>query len=247
MIHILYNEVMAEMGMTDEVAPEDRVFLTVDFGSQFDDIRHLVTDLGDKVHALKLGVGFYLHPRGHDIHRFLRGQGITTMYDAKFDEDPDQMAPVVDRAMELGHRYVSVAPFAGREALMAAARRQGDSQIVAAISSSKWQANGNELSLIRAANKRLPDSKQIRNVMCNVHYASAVKRRLGRETCVIATGIRMEGDPQNDQPHVATPAEAISVYDADRLAIGRSITSQPGVDQMVRAYERVLENIRTDL
>ena len=216
--------------------PETRIFLTFDFEDNFMDLDRLAQDFNDKVHSVKLGQGFLLDERAHKITKRLLAHGTTLYLDAKYIDDPDQMASQVRTVASMGFSYVSVSPSAGRESLIAAGRAQEGIKVVAAFSADV-EMNRIETRKVRGANRKLDDEHKIEIGMCNVLCIERIKS-LGNFS-VIATGIRMPEDDRNDQPSVMTPAQALSLG-ADYLAIGRAITAHSDRHD---AFDRILENI----
>lgn len=217
--------------------PEERVILAVDFASDILDLTHIVRDLGSRVRSIKLGQGFLLHENAWSLHKYLMAVGTETALDAKYEEDPDQMGPVVAASFSKGFRHVSVAPAAGAASLLSAARAVSEGgSLFAALPSNDEELLEKGMHNIQYANTDLDDEQKVQEVMCNVRDIERVKS-MGNFT-VIATGIRLPGDDPYDQPHIASPAEALS-RGADYLAIGRSITAKK---DKIAAFEQVLEN-----
>jgi orotidine-5'-phosphate decarboxylase len=225
--------------------PEDRLFLTVDFENDFLRMQHLMKNLGHRVHAVKLGQGFLLYDRWPQLLRWLHaGTGITTYLDLKSHEDPDQMARNTTRVAKLGFEYMSVHASAKEENLMAAAKTAataGHLAVVAALSYSSRGVIEKELQHIKNVNDELPIHERICAIMCNARQLehTAVLDGVLR----IATGLRMPGDDNHDQPEIATPAEAIAAG-ADILAVGRAITAATRPEE---SFEAILENMATAL
>lgn len=216
--------------------PAERIFLTVDFEGDFIELLHLAQDFNDKIHSVKLGQGFLLNQDANRIRRSLLAHGTSIYLDAKYLDDPDQMGYQVKKASDLGYRMVSVSPAAGVESLVSAARQQDGIKLVAAFSTDE-DMNQYEARNLRAANKELDDDKKIELGMCNVSCIDTLSS-IGNLS-IIATGIRMPGDEEHDQPFVATPKEALQ-RGAAKLAIGRSLTAAR--DKFAK-FERILENI----
>jgi len=219
--------------------PDDRIFLTIDFGGDFLDVFNSV-NIGQDVHAVKLGVGFLLDPKLSHKNKWLRRIGINTFLDLKSHEDPDQMASEISLIIDRGFTYTSVHASASAESMVAAVRNAGNMVIVAALSPPNTIAiRSDELENIEKANGLLAEEGlAIGALMCNISQLKHT-RRLGDGVLRIASGIRMPRDPANDQPAVGTPAEAL-LLGADMLAIGRTVTA---ADKRRDAYERVRENI----
>lgn len=216
--------------------PEDRIFLTVDFEGDFLGLLTIAQDFKDKIHSVKLGQGYLLDDRAPIIRKELLRHHVSMYLDAKYHDDPDQMAYQVHKAGDLGFARVSVAPSAGVDSLIAAGNSQVNTRVVAAFSADN-EMNNLEMRNVRSANDELEDKYKIEWGMGNVKCVERLKA-MGNLT-VIATGIRMPGDEVHDQPSVATPAEAFAMG-ADYLAVGRAITAHAN---RFAAFDRILENI----
>lgn len=221
-----------------DISPEERVVITVDAREDILQIKHLVDDLGSRVRAVKLGQAFLLHPKPWAIVKMLQLRNVSIDFDAKYEEDADQMGPLVVQAFRKGFSSISIAPTSGSRAMQQAAYAvPPDKQLFIALPSSSEKFADVLMGEVLDANGNLPADRQIREVMCNVRDITRVKS-LGDFT-VIATGIRMPGDEPHDHPAVATPLEALELG-ADYLAIGRAVTSQHNRKQ---AFEQILESI----
>lgn len=212
--------------------------ITVDTGEDILQIKHLVDDLGSRVRAVKLGQALLLHPKPWAMVKMLQLRNVSIDFDAKYEEDADQMGPLVAHAFKKGFSSISIAPTSGSQAMQQAAYAvPADKQLFVALPSSSKKFVDLLMTEVLDANDSLPLDRRISEVMCNVRDIARVKS-LGDFT-VIATGIRMPGDKPHDHPVVATPLEALELG-ADYLAIGRAVTSQP--NRKV-AFEQILESI----
>jgi orotidine-5'-phosphate decarboxylase len=201
--------------------PEDRIFLTADFDN-FNDLRYLQRDVGDRIHAVKLGQSFVRHDRSRSIHAHLNRMGMRTFIDLKLNEDPDQMGYVVSQYVADDYSYLSIAGSASPEAMREAFRCRSAARIVVAFSVGQPRFLELELDNVSEANDNLPETDRIDAIMCNVGDISRVRK--SGSFAVIATGIRMPGDTVHDQPMVMTPYEALAAG-ADYLAVGRAVTA----------------------
>lgn len=213
---------------------EERIFLTVDFDGDFNHLRFLAKDFSGKVHAVKLGEGFFLEENAHRTHLALKRDDVITYHDAKYSSQAEQVEYVLKRSKSLGIDYVSLSGGCEISSMIAASREKNRPELVIALS-----YGASEIDKLRKVNDELDYPEQLELVMCNVDDIEKVKAA-GR-FAVIASGIRMPGDKQFDQPAVATPAEALK-RGADYLAIGRAITANRHEEQFL-AYERILENM----
>ena len=222
--------------------PEGILVLTADFETGYWALRLLLEDVGSQVKTVKLGQELLLHESAWPIHKSLLTMGtdssFDTSLDAKYSENPDQMRSVVTKAFDKGFRHVSVAASASVESLISASQAVPDGgHIFMALPGGNEELVRIGLRSVRSANAELDDDRKISEIMCNVRDIGLVKS-MG-EFSVTVTGIRLLGDSPDDQPFVATPAEALAMG-ADYLAVGRSIT---GKADQAAAYKQVWENI----
>lgn len=223
-----------------DMQPEERIIVTIDAKEDLLGLQKMAQDLGARARAFKLGQQLLLNSSPWAPVKMLKARGVEVDFDAKYEENADQMAPLVADAFQKGFKHISVAPTSGAPALMRATE-----VVPPGCGLFAAMPDGNErlvdilLSEISEANSGLTPDRQIREVMCNVGDIERVKR--AGDFTIIAAGIRMPGDSPDDHPQVATPAEALAMG-ADYLAVGRSITGKPN---RAEAFEEILENIAT--
>jgi orotidine-5'-phosphate decarboxylase len=216
--------------------PEDKVFLTFDFDGDILRMLHMGQDFGDKVHAVKLGIGFAKHRRSYELRRAMHAQGIATFLDAKYMDDPDQAAYNIKEDGEAGYRYVSVAAYVGKTSLSAAVEAAApyDMQIVASLKDRNKRTCYPDLEVdtIKAVNKDIAPKYQIGAVMCNAGQLERVKNL---DLLKIATGIRIKPDSIDDHPVAVSPSEALSLG-ANMIAVGRPIVESPEPQEALARY-----------
>lgn len=217
---------------------EDKVFLTFDFDDDFSRSMKLIRDLGQRVHAVKLGQPFLLDERWPQFLKWLKDCNVETFLDLPMTGQADRMCDTAARIAALGFSYASVEARVETDSLLAVARAAGNLAIVAMLSYSPESVREEELERIQQVNKESPDGQGVGAVMCNVSQLQATLP-LGERILRVATGIRMPGDSPDDHPFVAEPYQALE-WGADMLAIGRTVTD---AENMQYAYEGVLENM----
>ncbi len=223
-----------------ERRPEERIIVTIDAKEDMFGLLKIAQDLGERARAFKLGQQLLLHSNPWAPVRMLRSRGVEVDFDAKYEENADQMAPLVSDAFQKGFKHVSIAPASGTAALIRATEVVPPGcGLFAAMPDGNDRLVDILVDEILEANEALGPDKQIREVMCNVGDIQRIKA--AGDFIIIAAGIRMPGDGPDDHPHVATPAEALAMG-AEYLAVGRSITSK---QNRAEAFEQILENIAT--
>jgi orotidine-5'-phosphate decarboxylase len=73
---------------------------------------------------------------------------------------------------------------------------------------------------------KLAEESGIDGVVCSPQEIGLVRSAAGRSFKIVAPGIRMPGQPANDQQRLATPREALTAG-ADYIVVGRAVTADP--------------------
>lgn len=160
--------------------------------------------------------------------------GFDVFLDLKFHDIPSTTAGACAVAADLGVWMVNVHAMGGVE-MMAAARESIDRHhhhpllvavtVLTSLSDAalmdigiKSNAAQETIRLAELANDAGMDG-----VVCSPHDLTELRRRIGRNFCLVTPGIRPAGTHLNDQRRFATPGDALR-YGSDYLVIGRPIT-----------------------
>jgi orotidine-5'-phosphate decarboxylase len=177
-----------------------------------------------------------------------RRQRIANIYlDAKYTEDPEQMADTIKNTADLRPEFISVHAASGFDALEQANKNKGSSKLVAStVPSAMSEQDCRELyghSPAQAVLRLgvLAARAGFDAITSSAHEMPQLLQSPEAQGLIrIATGIRMPGDNSNDQVRTTTPAQAIDAG-ADYLAVGRDISEAPDPET---ALTRILDDLR---
>lgn len=219
--------------------PEDRLFLTVDT-YQFVNLLHIRQDIGNLVHAVKLGIRFIRATQAPIIRRHLAAHKVSMFLDAKLGQTANLMGGDIQNYELDDYRYLSVSAAVAPKALAAASLAARKSKIVVAIPPKCPKMVDLYLDTIEEANDQLGDKKLTR-IMCDVADLERVRLRNG--FILTATGICLPNYTGLDAEERMTPAQALDAG-ADYLAIGSAVLA---ASNRTQAMDIVLENMATAL
>jgi orotidine-5'-phosphate decarboxylase len=190
--------------------------------------------LSPKLCRLKVGKELFTSS-GPALVEQLQSLGFDVFLDLKFHDIPNTVAGAVRSAGELGVWMVNVHTSGGSRMMAAAgeavaAFSQPPLLIGVTVLTSMTDADLLEMGYRESAQDRvlrlagLAAESGLDGVVCSALEASAVRKALGAQFCLVTPGIRMAGDDGGDQRRVVAPSDAIAMG-ADYLVIGRSVTS----------------------
>jgi orotidine-5'-phosphate decarboxylase len=215
----------------------------------------LVARLDRSVSFYKVGWGVLLRPGGPELLDELLAEGKSVFLDLKFFDVPNSVAVAVGAAASRGVRFVTV--HGNHEIVGAAAKARGTGplQILAVTVLTSLS----ELEARRMYG--LPDAVTLeehvvqvaRNLVaagCDGLIASpwevaAIRKAVPGRVVIATPGIRLEGEPSDDQRRTGTPYQSI-VNGADYIVVGRSVYRDPDpkgkVEQYVAAIQKGLDD-----
>jgi orotidine-5'-phosphate decarboxylase len=219
----------------------------------------LVKRLGSKASFYKLGWGPLLRPGGPELLARLLDEGKQVFLDLKFFDVPNTVHGAVSSVAGMnGVRFITVH---GNRAVVEAARAaRGDSPlkilaVTVLTSLSEREARrlysipedvSLEEHVVRVA-RNLVDSG-FDGVIASPWEVAAIRRSVPEQVLIATPGIRLDGEPLDDQQRTGTPYDSV-VAGADYLVVGRSVyrSSDPvgQVDRHVEEIERGLAGRRT--
>ena len=85
-------------------------------------------------------------------------------------------------------------------------------------------ASGMDAQVVRMA--KLAESSGLDGVVCSPREIQMIRTALRPDFKIVTPGIRMSGQPVDDQQRTATPREAIAAG-ADYIVVGRAVTHAP--------------------
>lgn len=213
-------------------SPLDKVVVALDYEDPLA-ARHLVEQLGDRIHRYKIGPQLYTQA-GPDIVRFLHEKKKRVFLDLKLYDTPLVVARTVEQFAAMGVEFATVHCLGGRTMLEAAG---------SACRSSKLRLIGVTLLTSQGSSDSFnwgwPDSEEdmvlrlagmgmesrLSGVMCSPNELAVLRPRSVPSFLLVTPGIRIPGREvfQEDQRRVASAQQAIE-WGADLLIVGRPIT-----------------------
>ncbi len=224
---------------------KDRLIAALDVES-LDEARRFVRLLQKDVTFFKVGLRLFT-AAGYDVVRMIHSEGGRVFLDLKFHDIPNTVAQACEAAARLHVAMANVHASGGSAMMQAAAKgwKEGwkkgqggaDSQTLLAVTvltSDQGEATGRVVDLAQSA-----QAAGLGGVVCSVHEAAAVRQACGKHFVIVTPGIRLPGEPLNDQKRTATPAEAAQAG-ADFIVVGRPILEAADPLAAVRAIHRDL-------
>ncbi len=206
--------------------------------------------LGPDTTFYKVGLELYT-ASGPGFVSSLSAQEKEVFLDLKLHDIPNTVAGAVERAADLGVRFLTVHGTGGPRMIEAAARAASGRLTLLAVTvltsldraelSRVW---GREVDSVEAEVVRIARSSTeagAGGIVCSPREARAVSEAIPSGSEVVTPGVRFRDDALDDQRRVSTPAEAFR-SGATRLVMGRPITraSDPAA-----AFQRAVEEGRS--
>jgi len=229
---------------------EPRIIVALDYPDA-DSARQFIARVRPDRCRLKVGKELFV-TAGPDFVRELVDQGFEVFLDLKFHDIPNTVAQACKAAARLGVWMMNVHASGGprmlaaaREALEAFERRPLliAVTVLTSMGSDELRAIGvptdAEQQVLRLAG--LTHVAGLDGVVCSAMEATALRRELGPDFCLVTPGIRPTGSATGDQTRILTPIQAIRAG-ADYLVIGRPITQ---ADEPLHVLESIAQEIET--
>jgi len=172
-------------------------------------------------------------PSGLHLVDELKRRGIRVFLDLKWHDIPHQVAGAVASAAAMGVDLATGHALGGRDMLVAAAAARGEMQLVAVTvltshtpgSFGEVTGRPGDLDLAAEAARltRLAAEAGLDGVVTSPAEIGVVREAFPGDPLVVVPGIRLPGDPADDQRRTATPAAAVAAG-ATHLVVGRSVT-----------------------
>lgn len=220
-----------------------KLIVALDFDNQKDALK-LVDQLDPNSCALKVGSEMFTL-FGTELVRALMDRTFKVFLDLKFHDIPNTVARACVAAAELGIWMLNVHASGGL-AMMRAASRALESYgserplliavtVLTSMSADDLYATGIHASLERHVCDLACLAKEaaLDGVVCSALEVSEVKAATGHDFLTITPGIRLPGNPRDDQTRIITPARAFKAG-SDFLVIGRPITRADQPAEVVR-------------
>jgi len=212
-----------------------RIIVALDFPDAGEALA-LAGRLDPELCRLKVGSELYT-AAGPMLIEKLQASGFAVFLDLKYHDIPNTVAGACRAAARLGVWMINVHALGGRS-MMSAAREalsgRAACPLLTAVTllTSMGSADLADVGLggnPQEAVLRLAVLAQecgLDGVVCSAHETVALRRRFGKDFCLVTPGIRPAEAAGDDQNRVATPGQAVA-NGADYLVIGRPITRAP--------------------
>ena len=236
---------------------DDRLIVALDVHSM-DDVKDLVTTLGDSVSYYKVGMELF-YSVGPDVVRYLRTQGKHVFLDLKLHDIPNTVAGGLASLMKLGADMLNVHATGGytmmktaAERLHAAAEWQGRPcpkiiavTVLTSMGEDDWQKLG-QTQPIEACVTRLAGlarDARLDGVVASPQEAARIREACGEDFLIVTPGVRPAGASIDDQSRIATPAEALK-NGATHLVVGRPIRAAEDPRAAALAILEEMKNVK---
>lgn len=222
-----------------------------------DDVRGLVTKLGDSVSYYKVGMELF-YSVGSAAIAYLKGAGKQVFVDLKLCDIPNTVAGGLCSLMALGADMLNVHASGGYQMMKQAADSVREAAaknniappkliavtVLTSIGDADWQGLG-QTSSIREQVLRLAKLAQdagLDGVVASPLEARDIREATGGDFLIVTPGIRPADSSVGDQSRIATPRAAL-VSGATHLVVGRPIRSaadpRAAAEKILREMEAV--------
>lgn len=232
---------------------QDRIIVALDVRG-LGEAKALVQELTPHVGCFKVGLQLLTSVGAPKVVEFLHGLGGKVFLDGKFNDIPNTVGEAAQAASALGVAMFNVHASAGIEAMMAAVRNKGASQVLAVtVLTSLDEDNTSSIfgAPVKAKVLQLARDAKIAGVdgiICSPQELEFLGKRRELDGLLrVMPGIRPEWAAAGDQKRVMTPGDAI-IAGATALVIGRPITRPPKeIGKPADAARRIAEEITVAL
>lgn len=231
----------------------DRVITALDY-ENMEDVKKLVTLLGDEIEYYKAGLQIFLNTGG-EIVDYLHSLNKKIFLDLKFHDINNTTKMACEFAAKKGVFLFNIHASCGMETMseistMLKAMDSSSLCIAVTVLTSMTEKNMQETFMTNAglndmvmSMAEMTSRSGLHGVVCSAQEAAKVKEICGKNFVTVCPGVRPAWSVSDDQKRIMTPAEAVK-NGADYLVIGRPITK---ADDPKKAAMKVLEEIEAVL
>jgi orotidine-5'-phosphate decarboxylase len=215
----------------------DRILVALDVDSR-DKALALVKSLTKRVGMFKVGLQLYT-AAGPPLVREIVEMGEKVFLDLKFHDIPNTVRGAAVEAAKLGVSMMTIHACGGRPMMEAAARALQDQfgdrrpmliavTVLTSVDSEALQevGIGNSVEDQVTILARLARWNGVDGVVSSPREIQLIRRATGPQFKIVTPGIRLPGQPSDDQRRTATAREAIAAG-ADYIVVGRAVTNDP--------------------
>ncbi len=189
-------------------------------------------------------VGYKLFISYHrEITDYIKEEGFELFLDLKLHDIPNTVREGTLSAKDLGADYLTVHTSSGRQALRSAVEVKGKVKLLGVtLLTSLDDEDLKEFGLCRGREEQafylteLALEEGFDGVVCSGREVSYLKEKLSKPFLAVVPGVRLEGEPAEDQKRVVSLEEALEAG-ADIIVMGRSILR---AENPVKRVEEIL-------
>ena len=216
--------------MSKKSAPQIIVALDV---PSVEAVAPIVETLPAELHWYKVGLELFTAAGPHVIE-ILKARRKRVFLDLKLHDIPRTVERAVAAASALGVDMLTVHAGGGRTMLAAAAKgakaagKTRPKLVAVTVLTSLDQSDLTLLGVRRRVDRHALSLAEtavhagIDGVVCSVHEAAKMRKKLGKKALLVTPGIRPEGSAAADQKRIATPSYAVA-SGSNYLVVGRPI------------------------
>ena len=235
---------------------DDRLIVALDVSS-LEEMKSIVTSLGDSVSYYKVGMELFYAAGGQTV-AYLRDHNKSVFLDLKLHDIPNTVAHGIKSLTRLGAKLITIHSQGGKvmmEAAMNAAKEQAAELgierpkllAITALTSfddENWSAIGGSLPISDHVVKlaKLAKEAGVDGVVASPLEAKLIREACGEDFLIVTPGIRPSFAATNDQKRIATPSSALQ-DGASRIVVGRPITQAENPQEAVRLIVEEMETV----
>ena len=236
---------------------DNRLIVALDVHTM-DDVRSLVSTLGDTVTYYKVGMELF-YSVGPDVVRLLKEQGKHVFLDLKLHDIPNTVAGGLASLMGLGADIVNVHASGGYTMMKtaatkmhAAAAEQGipcpkiiGVTVLTSMNEDDWKKLGETEPMADRVTRlaKLAKAAGLDGVVASPQEAAGIREACGDDFLIVTPGVRPSGASVDDQSRIATPAQALQ-NGATHLVIGRPIRAAKDPKTAALAILKEMERVK---
>uniref|UniRef100_A0A7C4XG87 Orotidine 5'-phosphate decarboxylase n=1 Tax=candidate division WOR-3 bacterium TaxID=2052148 RepID=A0A7C4XG87_UNCW3 len=237
----------------------ERLIVALDL-NDLNKIKMIVEKLEGMVKYYKIGAIPFTY-FGPEIIRFLKEKGFRVMLDLKYHDIPNTVARACEGAMEMGVDMLTLHTSGGFSMLEEAVKAVSLISDVKKLPKTKLLGITVLTSIDEAYFKdlfgdikrslreqvimlaQLAQSSGLDGVVASAQEIKVIRERCGKDFLIVTPGIRLEGEPVDDQARTMTAKEAIKAG-ADYIVVGRPIIK---AKDPLSAVQKIIEEIEDGL
>jgi orotidine-5'-phosphate decarboxylase len=214
---------------------KEKICLVLDVSTR-KEAMDLVRPLHDLTGMFKVGMQLFT-AEGPPIVREIISAGGKVFLDLKFHDIPNTVASAAAEAARLGVSMMTIHTAGGMAMMRAVAKKLredfGSSKpivvgvtVLTSLDEHALRETGIDSTMdaqvLRMA--KLAEESGVDGVVCSPREIQMIRAAVQSDFKIVSPGIRMQGQPADDQQRTATPREAIAAG-ADYIVVGRAVTN----------------------